>query len=88
MVSVATSTDDLDELVIKTDVDFKHQKHEHEREMEENDWNIRENMLCREEAEGCSRSVSPHSEEKKSFPNGQIVYSSSLDEEVRQGPSV
>ena len=45
-------------------------------------------MLCREEAESRSRSVSPGSEEKKSFPNGQIVYSSSLDEEVRQGPSV
>ena len=36
MVSVATSTDDLDELVMKTDVDFKHHKSEHEREMEEN----------------------------------------------------
>ena len=88
MVSVATSTDDLDELVIKTDIDFKHQKHEHEWEMEGSDWNIRENMLCREEAEGRSRSVSPNSEEKKSFENGQIVYSSLLDEEVRQGQFV
>ena len=85
MVSVATSTDDLDVLVMKTDVDFKHHKSEHEREMEENHWNIRENMLCREEAEGRSRSVSPDSEEKKSFANGQIFYLSSLDEEVRQG---
>ena len=88
MVSVATTTDDLDVLVMKTDVDFKHQENEHEREMEENHWNIRENMLCREEAEGRSRSVSPDSEEKKSFANGQIVYLSSLDEEVRQGQSV
>ncbi|CAH3182463.1 unnamed protein product [Porites lobata] len=81
MVSVATTTDDLDVLVMKTDVDFKHQENEHERETEENHWNIRENMLCREEAEGRSRSVSPDSEEKKSFANGQIVYLSSLDEE-------
>ena len=88
MVSVATSTDDLDVLVMKKDVDFKHHKSEHEREMEENYWNIRENMLCREQAEGRSRSVSPDSEEKKSFANGQIVYLSSLDEEVRQGQSV
>ena len=88
MVSVGTSTDDLDELVIETDVDFKHLKHEHEREMEENDWNIRENMLCREEGEGRSRSVSPDTEEKKSFADGQIVYLSSLDEEVRQRQSV
>lgn len=89
MVSVATSTDDLDEQVIETDVDFKHLKHEHEREMEENDWNIRENMLCREEGEGRSRSVSPDTEEKKSFADGQIVYLSSLDEEVREkGQSV
>ena len=84
MISVATSTDDLCDL----DTDEELPK-EDEREEKENDWTIRENMLCREEAEGRSRSASPFYAEKKHYTSrqgssGKYVYP--LDEEVRECP--
>ncbi|XP_068724278.1 kinesin-like protein KIF17 [Montipora capricornis] len=57
MVSVGTSTDDLFEL--KIDVQLPN---EYEGDIE--GWHIRENMLCRGDAEGRSRSVSPYTAEK------------------------
>ena len=80
MVSVATSTDDLHD----PEADIKLRSDDVGAE-EGSNWNIRENILCREEAEGRSRSVSPQTAEKKSYPNtpaskGDIVYA--LDEEV------
>ena len=81
MISVATSTDDLDEMAMKADVAFNNKN---KQGGEENDWNIQENMLCREEAEGRSRSVSPYTAEKRSYAKDEIIYS--LDEEVREIP--
>ena len=80
MVSVATSTDDLHDS--EADVELRSDNVGAE---EVSNWNIRENILCREEAEGRSRSVSPQTAEKKSCANvpaskGNIVYH--LDEEV------
>lgn len=80
MVSVATSTDDLHD----SEADFELRSDNVGAE-EVSNWNIRENILCREEAEGRSRSVSPQITEKKSCANvpaskGNIVYH--LDEEV------
>ena len=79
MISVATSTDDLHTL----GTDAESTDDEEPRE----EWNIRENFLCREDAEGRSRSVSPYTAEKKSYANleaskSEVVYQ--LDEEVRK----
>ena len=78
MISVATSTNDLH--LLETDV-------ESDEEEPREEWNIRENMLYREEAEGRSRSVSPYTAEKKSYAKveaseSEVVYQ--LDEEVRR----
>ena len=80
MVSVATSTDDLHDS--EADVELRS---DNVGAREVSKWNIQENILCREEAEGRSRSVSPQTAEKKSYanipaPKGNIVYP--LDEEV------
>ena len=80
-ISVATSTDDLDEMAMEADVAFRN---ENKQGGEENNWNIQENMLRREEAEGRSRSVSPYTAEKRSYAKGEIIYS--LAEEVREIP--
>lgn len=83
MISVATSTDDLHELGAEVELVA-----EDGQGGEERDWNIRENVLCREEAEGRSRSVSPYIAEKRSYDSvqankaGNIIYP--LDEEVRE----
>lgn len=82
MISVATSTDDLCDL--DTDEDLPK---ENEWEGKGNDWTIRESMLCREEAEGRSRSASPFYAEKQNYNSRQgsrskCVYP--LDEEVRE----
>lgn len=79
MISVATSTDDLH--MLGTDAEST------DDEEPRGEWNIRENILCREDAEGRSRSVSPYTAEKKSCANveaskSEVVYS--LDEEVRK----
>ena len=50
-------------------------------------WCIHENILCREEAEGRSRSISPYTAEKKSYADKEKSDSAiipSLDEEVGQ----
>ena len=78
MISVATSTDDL--RIPEADVDLT------DEEEPKKEWNIQENILCREEAEGRSRSVSPYTAEKKSYASVQtskseVIYP--LDEEVR-----
>lgn len=78
MISVATSTNDLH--LLETDV-------ESDEEEPRGEWNIRENMLYREEAEGRSRSVSPYTAEKKSYAKvevseSEVVYQ--MDEEVRR----
>lgn len=78
MISVATSTNDLH--LLETDV-------ESDEDEPRGEWNIRENMLYREEAEGRSRSVSPYTAEKKSYAkaeasDSEVVYH--LDEEVRR----
>ena len=79
MISVATSTDDLH--MLGTDAEST------DDEEPRGEWNIRENVLCREDAEGRSRSVSPYTAEKKSYANmepskSEVVYP--LDEEVRK----
>ena len=76
MISVATSTNDLH--LLEADVEL-------DEEEPRGDWNIRENILYREEGEGRSRSVSPYTAEKKSYAKveaskSEIVYQ--LDEEV------
>ena len=79
MVSVGTSTDDL--LELKIDVQLPN---EYEGDIE--GWHIRENMLCRGDAEGRSRSVSPYTAEK-SYAGKQECKGKSgflLDEEVRE----
>ena len=78
MISVATSTNDLH--LLEADVELNEEE-------PRGDWNIRENILYREEAEGRSRSVSPYTAEKKSYAKveaseSEIVYQ--LDEEVRR----
>ena len=78
MISVATSTNDLH--LLETDV-------ESDEEEPRVEWNIRENILCREEAEGRSRSVSPYTAEKKSYAKDQAAESEviyQLDEEVKK----
>ena len=77
MISVSTSTDDLRDL--ETDVDST------DEDQPKREWDARENSLCREEAEGRSRSVSPYTAEKKRYAgvepsNSQVIYP--LDEEV------
>lgn len=77
MISVATSTNDLHLLEAYVESDEEEPRGE---------WNIRENILCREEAEGRSRSVSPYTAEKKSYAKveaseSEVIYQ--LDEEVR-----
>ena len=76
MISVATSTNDLHLLAADVELDEEEPRAE---------WNIRENILYREEAEGRSRSVSPYTAEKKSYAKleaseSEVVYQ--LDEEV------
>lgn len=78
MISVATSTNDLH--LLEADVEL-------DEEEPRGEWNIRENILYREEAEGRSRSVSPYTAEKKSYAKveaseSEVVYQ--LDEEVRR----
>ncbi|XP_022807541.1 kinesin-like protein KIF17 isoform X1 [Stylophora pistillata] len=76
MISVSTSTDDLQ--VLETDVDLT------DEDQPKKEWNIRENILCRDEAEGRSRSASPYTEEKKSYAGVQAAKSEviyPLDEE-------
>ena len=78
MISVATSTNDLHllETVVESD-----------EEEPRGEWNIRENILYREEAEGRSRSVSPYTAEKKSYAKMEASESEvvcQLDEEVRR----
>lgn len=78
MISVATSTNDLH--LLEADVEWDEEEPREE-------WNIRENILCREEAEGRSRSVSPYTAEKKNYPKvevskSEVIYQ--LDEEVRR----
>ena len=85
MVSVGTSTDDLHEL--GGDATFAGEDEQKGEVQEGNHWNIRENLPSREEAEGCSRSVSPYTAEKRSYatiqgPKEKIIYP--LDEEVSE----
>lgn len=78
MISVATSTNDLH--LLEADVEW-------DEEEPRGVWNIRENLLCREEAEGRSRSVSPYTAEKKSYARVDASESevvNQLDEEVRR----
>lgn len=84
MISVATSTDDLHMLEICAESPDVESPDEEEPRGE---WNIRENILCREDAEGRSRSVSPYTAEKKSYADveaskSEVVYP--MDEEVRK----
>lgn len=77
MISVSTSTDDLRDL--ETDVDST------DEDQPKREWDTRENSLCREEAEGRSRSVSPYTAEKKRYAgvepsNSEVICP--LDEEV------
>lgn len=78
MISVATSTNDLH--LLEADVEW-------DEEEPRGEWNIRENLLCREEAEGRSRSVSPYTAEKKRYARVDASESevvNQLDEEVRR----
>lgn len=80
MVSVATSTDDLFELQIDA-------ASESDCEQNIKEWNIRENIFCRENAEGRSRSASPYPEEKESKTGKEEQKRRgdfALDEEVRK----
>lgn len=77
MISVATSTNDLH--MLEADVESA------DEEEPRGEWNIRENILCREDAEGRSRSVSPYTAETKGYANAEaskseVVYP--VDEEV------